>query len=191
MTVASTPGSNLWLSVWKLLRLRVVIFTSGFRRARLRNKIGMLVVGVVLLAVLVAAFVFSLLILNALRSPQFTQIVSDPDSLLDSIPVLVVTIAFIVILITSFGLLLQALYLAGDMDFLLSSPLSMRAVFLSKQMQAILPNYALVMLVGLPVLFGLGISQGYNFLYYPLVVLLLTLMAVSYTHLTLPTILLV
>ncbi|MGB3699959.1 MAG: hypothetical protein WA997_01710 [Anaerolineales bacterium] len=177
MTVASTPGSNLWLSVWKLLRLRWVIFFSGFRRARLRNKIGMLVVGVVLLAVLVAAFVLSLLILNALRSPQLSQLVSDPDSLLDSIPVLVVTIAFIVILITSFGLLLQALYLAGDMDFLLSSPLPMRAVFLSKQMQAILPNYALVMLIGLPVLFGLGISQGYNFLYYPLVVLLLTLMA--------------
>jgi hypothetical protein len=73
VTAASTPGSNFWLSVWKLLRLRVVIFTSGFRRARLRNKIGMLVVAVVLLAVLVAAFVFSLLILNALRSPQLTQ----------------------------------------------------------------------------------------------------------------------
>ena len=177
MTVTSTPGSNLWFSVWKLLRLRGVIFISGFRRSRLRNKIGMVALGVVLLAILVAAFVFSLLILNTLRSPQLTQIVSDPDSLLDSIPVLIVTIAFIIIFITSFGLLLQALYLAGDMDFLLSSPLPMRAVFLSKQMQAILPNYALVMLVGLPVLFGLGISQGYNFLYYPLVILVLTLMA--------------
>jgi ABC-2 type transport system permease protein len=91
----------------------------------------------------------------------------------------VVTIAFVAILITSFGLLLQALYLAGDMDFLLSSPLPMRAVFLSKQLQAILPNYALILLVGLPVLFGLGISQGYNFLYYPLVVLLLTLLTLT------------
>ena len=137
----------------------------------------MVVVGLVLLAILVAAFVFSFLILNALRSPQLAQIVVDPDNLIDSIPVLIVTIAFIVILITSFGLLLQALYLAGDMDFLLSSPLPMRAVFLSKQMQAILPNYGLVMLIGLPVLFGLGISQGYNLLYYPLVVIVLTLMA--------------
>jgi len=142
VTVTSTPGSNLWFSVWKLLRLRVVIFTSGFRRARLRNKLGMIALGLVLLAVLVAAFFFSLLILNALRSPQFSQIVSDPAGLLDSIPVLIVTIAFILILITSFGLLLQALYLAGDMDFLLTSPLPMRAVFLAKQMQAILPNYA-------------------------------------------------
>ena len=176
MTAAS-PGSNLTSSVWKLLRLRAVIFISGFRRARLRNKIGMVVVGLVLLAILVAAFVFSFLILNALRSPQLAQIVVDPDSLIDSIPVLIVTIAFIVILVTSFGLLLQALYLAGDMDFLLSSPLPMRAVFLSKQMQAILPNYGLVMLIGLPVLFGLGFSQGYNLLYYPLVVIVLTLMA--------------
>ena len=47
---------------------------KGFRRARLRNKIGMVVVGVVLLAVLVAAFVFSLLILNALRSEHVKQL---------------------------------------------------------------------------------------------------------------------
>ena len=159
------------------MRLRGVIFISGFRRSRLRNKIGMVVLGVVLLAVLVAAFVFSFLVLNAFQSPMFSQIVNDPDKLIDSIPVWIVTIAFIVILITSFGLLLQALYLAGDMDFLLSSPLPMRAVFLSKQMQAILPNYGLVMLLGLPILFGLGISQGYNLLYYPLVIIVLTLMA--------------
>ena len=49
MTVTSTPGSNLWFSVWKLLRLRVVIFTSGFRRARLRNKLGIIALGLVLL----------------------------------------------------------------------------------------------------------------------------------------------
>lgn len=177
MTSASPPGSNLISSVWKLLRLRGVIFISGFRRSRLRKKIGMVVLGIVLLAILVAAFVFSFFVLSAFQSPSFTQIVTDPDELLDSIPVLIVTIAFIVIFITSFGLLLQALYLAGDMEFLLSSPLPMRAVFLSKQMQAILPNYGLVMLLGLPVLFGLGISQGYNLLYYPLVIIVLTMMA--------------
>ncbi|UCD40884.1 MAG: hypothetical protein JSV69_09825, partial [Chloroflexota bacterium] len=179
MTLAVTPGSNLWSSIWKLLRLRGVIFISGFRRARLRNKIGMIVLGLVVLGVLAAAFALSILVLNALRSPLMAQVVNDPERLLGSIPALVVTIAFVAILITSFGLLLQALYLAGDMDFLLSSPLPMRAVFLSKQLQAILPNYALILLVGLPVLFGLGISQGYNFLYYPLVILILTLLTLT------------
>ena len=177
MTVASPPGSNLIASVWKLLRLRLIIIISGFRRARLRNKIGMILVGVFLLALMVGAFALSFLVLTALRSPQFTQIISDPDGFFDSIPVLVVSISFVVILITSFGLLLQALYLAGDMDFLLSSPLPMRAVFLSKQMQAILPNYGLVLLVGLPVLFGLGIARDYSLLYYPMVIIVLTLMA--------------
>ena len=176
MTLVATPGSNLWSSVWKLLRLRGVIFLSGFRRARLRNKVGMVVLGLVLLAVLVVAFVISYLVLRVLSSPQLAQIVPDPNSLLANIPIMVVSLAFVVILITSFGLLLQALYLAGDMDFLLSSPLPIRAVFLSKQMQAIMPNYALILLFGLPVLFGLGISQGYNLLYYPLVVLVLTLL---------------
>jgi ABC-2 type transport system permease protein len=156
-----------------------VIFISGFRRSRLRNKIGIIALGLVLLAVLVGAFLFSLFILNALRSPQLAQIIPNPAQFVDSIPVLIVTIAFFVILVTSFGLLLQALYLAGDMDFLLTSPLPMRAVFLAKQMQAILPNYGLVLLIGLPVLFGLGISQGYNLLYYPLVLIVLTLMAFS------------
>ena len=176
MSLVSTPGSNLWSSVWKLLRLRGVIFFSGFRRARLRNKIGMVVLGLVLIAVLVVAFVISYLVLRVLSSPQLAQVVPEPDRLLANIPVMVVSLAFVIILITSFGLLLQALYLAGDMDFLLSSPLPIRAVFLSKQMQAILPNYALILLFGLPVLFGLGISQGYNLLYYPLVVLVLTLL---------------
>ncbi len=179
MTSAAPPGSNLWYSVWKLLRLRWVIFISGFRRSRLRNKIGTVVLGVILLGVLIAAFVLSILVLNALRSPQIAQVVNDPDRLLGSIPALIVTIAFVAILITSFGLLLQALYLAGDMDFLLSSPLPMRAVFLAKQLQAILPNYALILLIGLPVLFGLGVAQGYNFLYYPLVILILTLLTLT------------
>jgi ABC-2 type transport system permease protein len=162
-------GSNLWFSVWKLLRLRWVIFLTGFRRARLRNKIGMVVLGLVILGVLVVAFVISYLVLTVLRSPLLTEVVSDTNRLLASLP-------FLVIFITSFGLLLQALYLAGDMDFLLSSPLPIQAVFLSKQMQAILPNYAIILLFGLPVLFGLGISQGYNILYFPLVVIVLTLL---------------
>ena len=53
--------------------------------------------------------------------------------------------AFLGILLTSFGVLLQALYLAGDMDFLLSAPIPMRAVFLTKLLQAILPNFGLML----------------------------------------------
>ena len=80
---------------------------------------------------------------------------------------------FLGILFTSFGVLLQALYLSGDMDFLLTSPVPIRAVFVTKLLQAVLPNFGLIALFGLPVLFGLGFSEHYNFLYYPLVLLIM------------------
>jgi len=40
----------------------------------------------------------------------------------ESIPALIVSSVFLLILVTSFRLLLQALYLANDMDFLLAAP---------------------------------------------------------------------
>ncbi len=76
-------------------------------------------------------------------------------------------------------MLLQALYLAGDMDFLLSAPVPIRAVFITKLLQAILPNFSLILLFGLPVLYGLGASGGYNILYYPLVLIVLALLALA------------
>ena len=76
-------------------------------------------------------------------------------------------------------MLLQALYLSGDMDFLLSSPVPIRAVFVTKLLQAVLPNFGLIALFGLPVLFGLGLAGHYNFLYYPLVLLTMIALALA------------
>lgn len=173
------PGSNLWRSVWKLLRLRLQIFISGFRRARLRRKIGIILLGLIALGVLGFAFFLSWLLLRFMRSPQLAQVLNQAGPLLESVPVIVVSAAFAGILLTSFGVLLQALYLAGDMDFLLSAPLQIRAVFISKLLQAILPNFGLVLLFGLPVLYGLGASGGYNLLYYPLVLVVLATLALA------------
>ena len=90
-----------------------------------------------------------------------------PHPFLESIPSMLVSIAAIGILLTSFGVLLQALYLAGDMDFLMSAPLPIRAVFIAKLVQAVLPNFGMMCLFTLPILFGLGISSGYNFTLLP------------------------
>lgn len=169
----------MWRSVWKLLRLRVLIFISGFRRAKLRRKIGIAFLVVLALGALAFAFGLSWFLLRFLRSPELSQYIGDTGPLLASVPVIVVTAAFFGILLASFGVLLQALYLAGDMDFLLSAPVSIRAVFISKLLQAILPNFGLVILFGLPVLFGLGASGGYNFVFYPLVAIVLTALALA------------
>jgi len=165
--------------VAKLLRLRILIWIGSFRRARLRGKLGYIFLGLLLLAGLVFAFFISWWLLRFLRSPQFSSFVSSPTEFLDRVPVLVVSATFVGILLTSFGVLLQALYLAGDMDFLLSAPIPIRAVFVTKLLQAILPNFSLTLLFGLPVLFGLGASAGYNPLYYPLVVVILSLLALA------------
>ena len=183
-TLTTTPAAlfgrkfGLWHYVWKLLRLRLVILFSGFRRAKLRRKIVTIVV--VLLVLGFAGFLFwlSSALLGFLRSPIVAQYI-DPRLLLESMPSAIVSLAVVTILVTNFGVLLQALYLAGDMEFLLSAPLPMRAVFLTKLMQAILPNIGLVMMFSLPVLFGLGASGGYSILYFPLVVFALVLLTLA------------
>lgn len=175
---AIQPGSSLARYVWKLLRLRWVIYFSGFLRAKPARKVGYVVIWLLLLGLFVGAFVLSWLLLRALQSPQVAVYV-DLRSLRDGLPVLALGGAFVGILLTSFGVLLQALYLSGDIDFLLAAPVPIRAVFIAKLVQAILPNLGLISLLGLPLLFGLGAASGYNVLYYPLLVLILIALALA------------
>lgn len=172
MPERTASAYGLWHYVGKLLRLQWRIFISGFRHARLGRKIGYAMALLAVLAVLVVAFVASWALLSALRSPELATYV-ELSVLLSSVPSLITTIAFVAVFLFSFAVLLQALYLAGDMDFLLSSPVPARAVFVTKLLSAILPNLGLTLLLGLPVLFGLGAAGGYHPLYYPLVVTVL------------------
>jgi ABC-2 type transport system permease protein len=172
-----TPG--LWPSVWKLLQLRWMIFWRSFRRSRLRHKIGMTVLALAVLAILGFLFFMTWQLLRLLNSPELAQFTGDIAGLIESIPNLIVGVAFVGIFLISFGVLLQALYLSGDMDFLLSTPVPIRAVFVAKLLQAVLPNFALVCLFALPVLFGLGVSAGYTPLYYPAIVILLSMLALA------------
>jgi hypothetical protein len=177
-------GRPLPVYVWKLLRLQIAMTISAFRAGRLRRKIGMVLIGLVVLAFAVFIFILSWLLLGLLRSPELAQFLSENnlgtvDVFLGAIPVLILAGSFLAILLTSFGVLLQGLYLAGDMEFLLCAPVPARAVFITKMLQAILPNFGLISLFSLPVLFGLGASGGYNLLYYPLVVVVLGMLALA------------
>ncbi len=177
--VAAKPVSGIWQAVGKLLRLRVLLALSSFRHANKRRKFGMIVLGLLFVGFLGFVFFLSWVLLRFLRSPELVQYVGDLQPLLDSVPVLLLGGAFIGILFTSFGVLLQALYLAGDMDFLLSTPVPIRAVFLTKLLQAILPNLGLISLFAIPVMFGLGASSNYNFLFYPMVLVVLAALALA------------
>ncbi len=168
----SLPVLTLWHYVWKLLRLNWSISFSNFRHTRRRGQIGYVILVLILLAISAGAFLASTFILRSLRSPELAQWI-EPGLLLSIIPSVIAAIAFIGTFSFSFGVLLQALYLAGDMDMLLTAPVPIRAVFLSKLVQAVLPNLGLALLFGLPVLFGLGTGNDWNPLYYPVVVIVL------------------
>jgi len=176
---AGTFDSGLWRSVGRLLRLRLLIAVSGFRHAKARQKAGLVVIAVFVMAILALAYFLSSALLRFLRSPEAARITGDLTTLLESVPVILVAMAFLIVLLTSFGMLLQGLYLAGDMDFLMSAPVPRRAVFIAKLLQAILPTFALICLFALPVLYGLGTATQYTWLYYPLVSVLLAAMAVA------------
>ncbi len=175
----ASAGLGLWPAVSTLLRLRLQTVVRGFRRSTRRRKFGTVVLGLVLIVFLGGLFALSWMSLGWIRSPEFAGMAGDIGAFLDSLPSLVLGGAFLGILFTSFGVLLQALYLAGDMDFLLSAPIPHRAVFVSKLLQAILPNLGLIGLVGLPLLFGIGAAGGYSPLYYPMVIVVMLALALA------------
>jgi ABC-2 type transport system permease protein len=167
-------------AVWKLLRLRLLINWNTFKHAKVGRKIGTIVIVLLVLGFAVFIFVMSWLLLGLLRSPNLSQYVgTEVPAFLQTVPVLIFAALFLGILFSSFGVLLQALYLSGDMDFLLTTPVPIRAVFVTKMLQAVLPNFGLIALFGLPVLFGLGISSHYNILFYPLVLLVMVALTLA------------
>ncbi len=175
---------TLTRAVWKLLRAQWWIWLNNFRRAKGRTRFAYIVFVIFLLGLAVGAFALSWAALSALRNPRalagFDAVgLGDPAVLIESIPTLMLSSVFLVTFVFSFQVLLQALYLSGDMDFLLSSPLPARAVFVTKLLQAILPNFALFSAFTLPLLWGLGAAYGYGVLYYPLVLLLLALQTLA------------
>ena len=172
-----SPG--VWASVWKLLRLRLVITINSFLRAKTRKKVGYIIAFIGLLLFLGFILFLSISLLTFLRSPLLTAYIGNAGPFLESIPAMLVSVSAAGILVTGFGVLLQALYLSGDMDFLMSAPIPIRAVFIAKLVQALLPNFGIMCLFSLPILFGLGFSGGYQFLYYPLVIVVLVLITLA------------
>jgi hypothetical protein len=176
----NTPNAQVLPAVWKLVSMRLRIMVNSFRHAKTRGKVATIFLYVMILGFGYFIFWLSQLLLGFVRSPEMARYSGlDLTSVLASLPALILSALFIGTLLTSFGVLLQALYLSGDMDFLLSTPLPIRAVFIAKLLQAVLPNIALIALFGLPILFGLGVSSGYTAVYYPLVVLVMIALALA------------
>ena len=179
-SLSALPSGGLFPAIWKLIRLRLLLNWNAFKHAKTGRKIVTILLGILALAFTGFIFFLSWLLLGFLRSSKLTQYVGfEVGPFLQTVPVLVCALLFVGILFSSFGVLLQALYLSGDMDFLLSSPVPIRAVFVTKLLQAVLPNFGLAVLFGLPVLYGLGITGHYSLLYYPLVLLIMAALTLA------------
>jgi len=132
ITLQNSRHSGLIASVLVLLRMRLILIVGGFRRATWRGRAGYLLLVVLILVGMGFAFYLIWQLLKLIRSPEINLLLGDLGPITAALPGFVVTAAFVGLFLTSFGFLLQALYLAGDMDFLLSSPVPIRAVFLAK-----------------------------------------------------------
>lgn len=164
---------TLLVAIRKLARVRWRVFINGFLNASPRRVLRLIAVILLALFLAAAGFVMSTAILSFLQSEEAAELFT--PRLLTRFPILLLSGIFATVLLLSFQILLQALYLAGDMDLLLSLPVPARAVFVVKLAEAILPSLALSGLISLPVLWALGASSGWNAVYYPLAPLLLTL----------------
>jgi len=168
-----------------LLKLRWTIGISGFRRGQRRVKIRYILLLVFIIVMIGAAVFLTWKFFGFMRSTEILEIMSAQNELqpifqlLNRLPVLVSTGVFFILLVTSFGVMLQALYLSRDIDFLLVLPVPSKSIFLAKLIQAILPNLSIVFLFALPIMFIFGSIRNFNFVYYPVVVLLLVALALA------------
>ena len=172
-----SPFDMMLSYIWKLLRARWRITWNNVRRASRRRKIGYLIAAFGLTVLAIVLVLVSWGVLAVLRRPEVAAFVT-PD-LIRSIPVFFTSATFLAGLLTNFGVLLQSLYLAGDMEFLLAAPIPPRAVFVAKLVQAVLPNFLFMCLFNLPALIGLGIAQGYNVTYFAMAPVMLVLLMLA------------
>jgi ABC-2 type transport system permease protein len=171
-----------------LLRARLLIARNSFLRRKWWQKAG-----VILFIGLAAGFATGLYLVTksavaALRSPAFASALEeaaalepeippvDPTLFLPLVPSFILFAASLMLVLSSFGSLLSSLYLAGDMDMLLSKPVPMRSVFIVKFFSGLLPQYGLLFVLLGPVLLGYGSGMGYGWLYMLVAVVALLLL---------------
>jgi len=170
---SSFKPENQWGYVSKLIHLRQVTFISGFKRAKPLIKAVDIGLALLVVGVAIGCYLLSTTIFRELNSPRIVESGINTEALLNSIPALICALVFLLTMMTSFRVLLQALYLARDMDFLVAAPIPIRAVFLTKLLEAVLPSFILVLVFGLPVLLSLGTQSEFHIVYYPLVLIVL------------------
>lgn len=170
-----------------ILRSRWQVARNMFWRGSLWRKAGTALTLIIALVVSYALFRLSGLLVSGIRrlereQPALLAILGDLPGLLQAVPSVVFAGASVPLLLSSLSLALATLYLARDLDLLLVTPTPMRAVFLARFFEGLLPIYVLLFVVLFPALVGYGLAWGYGIAYVlvlPVLLVLLPLLPMS------------
>jgi ABC-2 type transport system permease protein len=157
------PGTfaAMLADTWLLLRLRWQMGLNKFRRrsraTQIFSVLGML---------MIAGIFGSLSAFIGLGSGWLFRVMPGVHGLEGLVPGAILTLVTILLFFTSFGVALGSLFLSSDLELLMIAPVDRRAVFMSKLLDGIESNYAIIGVLGLPALITYGIGQGFGPLYY-------------------------
>jgi ABC-2 type transport system permease protein len=178
-------------SILVLTRTRFLIARNTFWRGKIGRKLGLLVLGAALCVAAYGLYWLTRGIVRGITSPDFAEFLAeaarrsngqlagfslDFRTYLLALPAIVLFLALVLMVLTSFTTVLSSLYLSGDMDMLLVAPVPMRAVFVVKFFGGLLTPYALLFFLLGPFLLGFGQGLGFGALYFVVAIAVLLLL---------------
>jgi ABC-2 type transport system permease protein len=178
-------------SIMVLTRTQLLIARNTFWRGRIWRKLGLLVLGAALCVAAYGLYWLTRGIVRGITSPDFAEFLAeaarrsngqlagislDFRTYLLALPAIVLFLALVLMVLTSFTTVLSSLYLSGDMDMLLAAPVPMRAVFAVKFFGGLLTPYALLFFLLGPFLLGFGQGLGFGPIYFVVSIAVLLLL---------------
>src|SRR6266496_3230502 len=160
-------------SVLVITRTRFLIARNTFWRGKIGRKIALLGLAAALCVAAYGLYWLTRGIVRGITSPDFAKFLAeaarrsngqlagfslDFRTYLLALPALVLFLALVLMVLTSFTTVLSSLYLSGDIDMLLVAPVPMRAVFVVK------------------FLLGFGQGLGFGAVYFVVAVVVLLLL---------------
>lgn len=169
--VRQPPSSFLAATRWLVAARWRILWNTLRRGARWRQVTYLVVAGALAFLALVSLFVSyatTAWIVRLTERPEAADVVAAS------------TLAGVLMLsfLVGFTVALAALYLSADLDLLLASPVSRRAVFFAKLVGGLAPGQAMILVIGLVPLIGHGLAQGYDAWYYGALVLALLVLPI-------------
>src|SRR6266508_2385979 len=182
---------SIWNAVLVITRTRFLIARNTFWRGKIGRKIALLGLAAALCVAAYGLYWLTRGIVRGITSPDFAKFLAeaarrsngqlagfslDFRTYLLALPALVLFLALVLMVLTSFTTVLSSLYLSGDIDMLLVAPVPMRAVFVVKFFGGLLTPYALLFFLLGPLLLGFGQGLGFGAVYFVVAVVVLLLL---------------